>query len=88
MVNAIEFLALDHGRWFQFISGLLGQPAMQVRVTLLGSALWCSLASAEGESSDAAPAEDAIERHLRTRGWSALSELSPADLFQCLQPMG
>ena len=81
VVSAIEFQALDHGRWFQFIPWLLGRPAMRVRVTLQGSALWRSLASAGDESSDAAPAEDAIERHLRTRGWSALSDLSPADIY-------
>ena len=81
VVNAIEFQALDHGRWFQFIPWLLGRPGMQVHVTLQGGALWRSLASADDESGDVAPAEDAIERHLRTRGWSALSDLSPADIF-------
>jgi hypothetical protein len=81
VVNAIEFEALDHGRWFQLIPWLLGRPAMQVRVTLQGSVLWRSLASADDGSDGAAQLEDAIERHLRTRGWSAVNDLRPADIF-------
>jgi len=80
VVNAIEFEALDHGRWFQFIPWLLGRPGMRVQVTLQGSALGRSLASAEGESSDTVPAEEAIDWHLRTRGWWAVSDLRPADI--------
>ncbi len=82
VVNAIEFQALDRGRWFQFIPWLLGRPGMQVRVTLQGSALCQSLASAVGGRSDVAPlTEDALDRHLRTRGWLAVNDLRPAEIF-------
>jgi hypothetical protein len=83
VANAIEFEALDHGRWFQFVPWLLGRPGLRVRVSLQGSSLSRSLAEALDASGDATmPAEDAIERHLRTRAWSAVSHLRPAEIFR------
>ena len=76
LVNAIEFEALDHGRWFQFIPWLLGRPAMQVRVTLQGDAVLGTLTATIPD-----PSDDEIERHLRTRGWTAVGDLRPAEIF-------
>jgi hypothetical protein len=81
VANAIEFEALDRGRWFQFIPWLLGRPGLKIRVTLQGSSLSRSLAEAAGAPGDAMPTEDAIERHLRTRAWTAVNPARPADIF-------
>lgn len=81
IVNAIEFEALDHGRWFQFIPWLLGRSAMRVSVSLMGSDLSRSLASAKGNDCTAPGTNDIVGQHLRTRVWSAVSDLRPADVL-------
>jgi hypothetical protein len=72
--QATSFEALDRGRWLQFIPWLLGRPDLELRATLVCSAM---LLVDELASDD----PDAIERAVMSKSWVAVRHHPPARLY-------
>jgi hypothetical protein len=77
VAEAIEFQALDSGRWLQFIPWLLGRPGMRIEATLVGRGLLAAIRASE-QGAALKPAD--IEQKLRSHSWTAVRGLAPARL--------